>query len=127
MANDGCSATSNSSSSCDQQQYQWKSVISRRGDWKRGICIKLSEIDSRICDNFALNLRTLRVMYETKYQQFCANLACNWRHLYATPPSCISPSRGFLKKADALELWHSRQLRRSGAATMALAWMEIAA
>ena len=69
------------------------SEIWRRGSWKRGICIKLSEIDFQIGDTFATILRTLPLMYEMKYQQFCATLARNLRQICATPPSRTPPSR----------------------------------
>ena len=59
--------------------------ISRRGHWKRGICIKLSEIDFQIRDKFATILRTLPLMYKTKCRQFCANLARNLRNAPLTP------------------------------------------
>ena len=49
----------------------------RRGHCKRGICIKLSEIDFQIRDKFATILRILPLMYETKYRQLCANLVHN--------------------------------------------------
>ena len=71
------------------------SEIRRRGHWKRGICIKFSEIDFQIRDKFATILRTLPLMYETKYRQFCANLARNLRQICATPPSWTPPSRDF--------------------------------
>ena len=40
---------------------------------------------------FATMLRTLRVLYETKHQQFCANLASNLLRMCATPPSRTPP------------------------------------
>ena len=40
-------------------------------------------------------LRTLRVMYETKYQQFCTNLVCNLQPICAMPPRERPLSRGF--------------------------------
>ena len=45
--------------------------------------MKLSDIDFRICDNFATILRTLRVMYETEVptilRRFGAQFATNLR------------------------------------------------
>ena len=70
------------------------SEISRRGHWKRGICIKLSEIDFQIRDKFATMLRTLPLMHETKYWQFCANLAQFATNL-RNAPSRTPPSRDF--------------------------------
>ena len=62
--------------------------IWRREHGKRGICIKLSEIDFQIRDTFATILRTLSLMYETKYRQF-------WHAICATLPSRTPPSRDF--------------------------------
>ena len=59
------------------------------------ICIKLSENDLQIRDKFATILRTLPLMYETKYRQFCANLALNLRQICATPPFWTPPSGDF--------------------------------
>ena len=56
---------------------------------------KLSEIDFQICDKLATILRTLPLMYEMKYRQFCANLARNLRQICATPRSRTPPSRDF--------------------------------
>ena len=46
------------------------------------------EIRIEVSENFefATILHTLRVMHETKYQQFCANLARNLRQICARPP-----------------------------------------
>ena len=54
------------------------SEIRRRGRWKRGICIKLSEIVSRFCDKMCNNFvhpSEDPLMHKTKHPQFCANLA----------------------------------------------------
>ena len=72
-----------------------ESEISRRGHWKRGICINFSEIDFQIRDKFATILLTLPLMYETKCRQFCANWTRNLRQICATPPSRTPPSRDF--------------------------------
>ena len=59
---------------------------------KRGICIKLSEIDFQTSDIFATILGKCGVMYdETKYQQFFASVARNLRQICATPPSRTPP------------------------------------
>ena len=71
------------------------SEIWMRGHWRRGICIKLSAIDFRLCDKFAPIVRTLRVMYEMKYQHFGANLARSLRQICAMPPSRTPPSQDF--------------------------------
>ena len=71
------------------------SEVSRRGRWKRGICIKLSEIDFSMCDKRAtIFLRTLRVMYETKYQTFCA-IGAQFATSLRNAPSRTPPSRYF--------------------------------
>ena len=54
--------------------------------WKRGICIKLSEIDFQIRDKFATTLCTFPLMHEMKSRQFCANLARNLQRICATSP-----------------------------------------
>ena len=56
---------------------------------------KLPEIDFRIFNKFATVLLTLRVMCETKYQQFCPNLAHNLRENCAARPARTPPSRNF--------------------------------
>ena len=61
---------------------------------ERGICRKLSEVDFE----FATILRTLRPLYETKCQQFCATLALDLRQICAMPPLRTPPSSNFLKK-----------------------------
>ena len=71
------------------------SEIWRRGHWKWGVCIKLSEIDFQIRDKFVTILRILSLMHKMKYRQFCANLAHNLRQICATPPSRTPPSRNF--------------------------------
>ena len=69
---------------------------SRRGHWKRGICIKLSEMDFPIRDKFTTILRTLPLMYETKYpailRKFGAQFATNLRNA----PLANAPFSGFL-------------------------------
>ena len=72
------------------------SEIWRRGHWKRGICIKLSEIDFEFRDKLATILRTLPLMHEAKYRQSCANLAHYLRQIGVTPPFAKSPFSGFL-------------------------------
>ena len=52
-----------------------------RGQWKRGICIKLSEIDFQIRDIFTTILCILPLMYKMKHRQCCTNLACNLRQI----------------------------------------------
>ena len=69
------------------------SEICRRGHWKRGICIKQSEIDFRIHDKCATMLRTLPVMHETKYWQVCGTLSPNLRN--PPPPRRTPPFLGF--------------------------------
>ena len=76
----------------------------RRGHWEKGICIKLSEIYFQIRDSFTTILRTLSLMYETKYQQSCAILAGNLRQICATPPSRTPPSRDFWCKSRQTEV-----------------------
>ena len=71
------------------------SEIWRRGHWKRGICIKLSEIDFQIRDKFATILRTLRLMYETKYGQFPQIWRAICDKFAQRPPSRTPPSPDF--------------------------------
>ena len=74
-----------------------QSEISRRGHWKRGICIKLSEIDFQVCDKFVTILRTLPLMYETNaddFAQFGALFATNLRNALLAN----APFSGFLKQ-----------------------------
>ena len=69
----------------------------KKGHWKRRICIKLSENVE-----FTTVLRSLAVTYETKYEQFCANLARNLRNLALAN----APFSGFLVLWGAkLKLW----------------------
>ena len=66
----------------------------RRGLWKRDICIKLSDIDFRICDKFATISRTLPLMHKTKNTQ---NFAQIWRAIFekfAQPPPRERPLLG---------------------------------
>ena len=84
-----------------------ESEIRRRGYWKRGICIELSEIDFQIRDRFATSLRTLSLMYKTKYRQFCANLARNLRNA----PLPNAPFSGFLtERASERALGTSKKI-----------------
>ena len=54
------------------------------------------KIDCQVSDKFATILRTLLLMYGTKYRQFCANVARNLRQICATPPLANAPFSGFL-------------------------------
>ena len=64
-----------------------KSVLARRGYWKRGICTKLSEFDFQIldifCDNFAHPSSGVRI-------ERTGNFAKIWHAICATPP-CERP------------------------------------
>ena len=71
------------------------SEIRRRAHWKRGMCIKVSEIYFAICDKFATKSRSPHLMYKTKYMQFRANLARNLRQICAMPPARTPPFRKF--------------------------------
>ena len=60
-------------------KYQPAKIISgnsRRGHWKRGVCIKLSEINFQVRDKSATVVRTLPLMYEMKYHHFFSHI---WR------------------------------------------------
>ena len=70
------------------------SEIRRRGRWKRGICIKLSEIDFQICDNFAHPSSDVR-------NKSPANFAQIWRTIcdkFAQRPLRERPLLGFSDK-----------------------------
>ena len=73
------------------------------GEWGIGkrvfICIKLSEIDSLIGDNFAHPSADV----QTKCTQLCAHLARNLRQLFATPPS-RTPLLGILVLCQIMKL-----------------------
>ena len=70
------------------------SEISRRGHWKRGICRKSSEIDFRICDNFAQPSCDVRNEIAIILPKFGAQFATNLRNT----PLANAPFSGFLEK-----------------------------
>ena len=78
-----------------------KPDILRMGHWKRGICIKLSEIDFPSRDKFTTILRTLTLMYKTKYpailRKFGAQFATNLRNA----PRRERPLLGISDKSDS--------------------------
>ena len=90
-----CGTNWRSTASTSQTSFTGCQRFGEWGHWKRGICIELSEIDFQIRDKFATILRTLPLLHETKYRQFCANLARNLRQICATSPSRTPPSRDF--------------------------------
>ena len=66
--------------------FQELSEVSTKGHWKRGICIRFSEIDFRTCNKSVM-------MYDMTYQQFCADFVDNLRQLCAMPPLATPPSQ----------------------------------
>ena len=76
-----------------------------KGALERGTYIQLSEIDFQIRDKFAIILRTLPLMYDTKYRQFCAGW-CASCDILRNPPFASAPFSGVLKQV-------SRQILRS--------------
>ena len=72
----------------------WKGVVA----WN---CLKLTF-------KFAANLRQICapfLMYETKYQQFCAIFLARYlRQIFATPPSQTPPSRDFWMYGSMMQL-----------------------
>ena len=72
-----------------------ESDIWRRGHWKRGICIKLSEIDFQICDNFAHPSSDVRNEVPTILRNFGAQFATDLRNA----PVANAPFSGCLTKS----------------------------
>ena len=67
----------------------------KKGTLEKGYLHKIVRNLLAIRNKFATILRTLPLMHEAKYRQFCANLARNLRQICATPLSRTPPSRDF--------------------------------